>query len=1172
MSVPKADAFFQRVATSATATLYTRPAGSAGPGWIAFVAFATDQPQELTLAQAWSSYLGNPRGGSNGGCFVVAAAAPPALPAWLDSFSSEIARRNGQFGGFAYRYLFVGDPTAPAALAGAVAFSTTSADPAQPALVSGLGGGNTPITGSTFGLVVANQAYLRVDLDDAGLRFGPNGNAGVVLLANKYQPLTLPLDGGGDVRLPLDGAAAGDFRFGLELHADRDPQKDAFAQLDVGIKWFTGVGSGADRRIVSLRYPLFGVPVDGSAIPFDVAFDPLRPLDHARTAFTFRGLPGRDGPVCAPMESALRDGLLHPVRVQPLAGQAQLVLQRDRVTVATGGPHQRDLVYLAPSGPFALLPGDSRPPAERVMCGTSPLETIVFDPPGSLLTFHPDQPAYSPLLESPPPPAGAPRLTSDYLTAWATVTTAGDPGGAAPTYLAQPQGAALYAHGETPDAPYLVHAETAAAALRDARATASYPLAQYTQLVFGGHPDTFDVEQVAQLERDVLAVERRARIAASGGRPSGRDDGPRRATTPQGFILDLGPDGSWRRIHLGQTSWSPDPARTPPTITTLAFDDPDDTLRGAFQTNQQFLVVTQPRTPWRLVGSTAPPPPPGAQTTFEDALVPQGWPFDVRVGTGSNPGDYRNVLIFKFCDGALEDRVDDVARWTAASDFNSDPTDVAPWLRGYIEQAKVLAAGPDGAYFQRFVDAVTQPAWRGLLALRVDADATLLPQELRGLAAGIDPTAFNAHHVGIDLSFVDTGGGDLTADGNSSVFATVYYVDPDYAAGLDAGASPDLPIPVAGSADWAFRVLSLKTLFVNAQVVAFASKAQVTLNRLFGEQVSGLTLDTAPAPSNSLVLDGTYENHDGVGVYVFATGADARFGLVSNLWRSLEIVRATFSTLRAPAEGTVLSRFSFQGFLDFATTKVDDGSGTLEPFDLLSFGTAEGRPDATGDGLPFGELHLDMSFDTAAPGSPSFAFLTDQMTFAPSVAQARPASLFARMPLTLTGIVAGTTAPAELGYLPVSPIGLPNAPIGDAWFGLVYTLDLGSAGALAARAGFTAQLLVAWGPTSQGNSFRVALGLALPGASPTSRGLSLQGVLKLTIDRLLLYRDPGSGTFVLRLTNVLLSLLGVKLPPGTSTAFIVFGNPDSSRRDTVGWYAAVNREKKRQSVVDDRGG
>ncbi|MDO8185506.1 hypothetical protein Q5424_13915 [Conexibacter sp. JD483] len=1161
MSVPKADAFFQRVAGSATATLYARPAGSAGPGWVAFVAFAADQPAELTLAQAWSNYLGNPRGGRNGGCFVLAQAPPAAQASWLDGFERAVAERNRAFGDFAYRFLFFGDPTIPAAAVGSVAFSTTDAE--RPGVVQGLAGSETAIVASQFGISIANSAYLRLDLDGGGLRFAPNGDAGVVLLANKYRAATRPLDGGGDVAVPLAGTGGGTLRFGLQLRVAREPERDDFTLLDVGLKWFSGIGSGAARRIVSLRYPLFGPPLDGAAIPFDVSFDPLRPLARDRTAFTFRGQPERDGRVCAPMESALRDGLLHPLRIRPLAGSAQLVLQRDRVTVDSPGSHQRELVYLAPSGPYALLPGDSRPAAERVMCGTSPLEQIVVDPPGSLLTFHPDQPAYSPLLESPPPPAGAPRLTADYLTAWATVTSAGDPSGPAPLYLAQPQGAALYAHGDRADVPYLVHAETPAAALRDARASASYPLAQYAQLAFGGRPDTFDAAQVARLERAVLSVERRARIAGSGSRPSG-GDGPRRVTTPQGFILDLGPDGSWRRIHLGQTSWSPDPARVPPTVTTLAFADPDDSVRGAFQTNQQFLVVTQPRTPWRLVGSTSPPPQPGWKTTFEDALAPQGWPFDIRVGSGSNPGDYRNVLIFKFCDGSLEARVDDVARWTAAGDFNSDPTDVAAWLRDYIEQAKVLAAGPDGDYFRRFVEAVTSPSWRGLLALRADADATLLPQELRGLAAGIDPDRFNAHHVGIDLSFVDTAGGRLAPDGNSSVFATVYYVDPDYAANLAAGASPDLPVPVTGTDDFAFRVLSLKTLFVNAQVTAFASKAQVTLDRLFGEQVSGLTLNAQPAPSSSLVLDGTYENHDGVGIYVFATGADARFGLVSNLWRSLEIVRATFSTLRAPAAGTVLSRFSFQGFLDFATTEVDDGSGGRVPFDLLSFGGTGAGPDPTGSGLPFGELHLDMSFDTASPGSPSFAFLIDQMTFAPTVAQARATSLFARMPLTLTGIVAGRTPPADLGYLPVSPLGLPGAPLGDAWHGLVFTLDLGSAGALAARAGFSAQLLLAWGPASQGNSFRLALGLALPGASPTSRGLSLQGVLKLTIDRLLLYRDPGSGTFVLRLTNVLLSLLGVKLPPGTSTAFIVFGNPDPNQRDTVGWYAAVNRERRRR--------
>ncbi|MFD0635163.1 hypothetical protein ACFQ9X_30110 [Catenulispora yoronensis] len=696
---------------------------------------------------------------------------------------------------------------------------------------------------------------------------------------------------------------------------------------------------------------------------------------------------GGDGSDAAtPMESALRDGFDHPVRLVPLVGPAQLVLQEDRVSVRSSS-QQRDFYYLVPSGSFALAAGDSTPPASRVMCGLSPLETVVFDPPGSVITFHPDADAFSPLLAATTSDGSTPRLSDRFRTAWATIT-AQTTAAAAPTpiYLAQAEGAALFGHSDASSrsaagtvaasavppsaAPFLEHQETPAAALRDPTAAGAFPLVPYGQLVFGAHPDSFTADDVARLERDVLAVERRARVTATGTKPTPATVAgtafatapPTRVTTPQGFVVDLAADGggAWKRLHLAQTSWSPDPGRTPPTTSALAFTDVDDALRAAFQTNQQFLVVTNPALPWNLS------PAAGAATTiFEDELSPQGWPFTIRTGANPYPGDYRNILIFKFCDGTVDARVEDFATWTAADQFNTDPADVAAWLRTYIDDAKALADGPDGAYFAKFVEAVTTASWRGVLALRVDVDASAMPQELRGLAAGIDLADFNAHHVGVDLSFVDTSGGDLQADGDSSVFATVYYVDPAYAAALAAGAPAELPVPVPSQADYAFSVLSLKTLFANAEITAFASKTQVTLNRLFGEQVSGLTLNGLPTASNSLVLDGTYENHDGTGVYVFATDADARFSLVSNLWRAVEVTRAAFSTLRADTS-SVLSRFDIQGFLDFATVSGDDGTAR-GPFDVLSFGGTGTGPDPTGTGLPFAALHLDMTFATASP-------------------------------------------------------------------------------------------------------------------------------------------------------------------------------------------------------------
>lgn len=1164
MAVADDDGFFQRLISTCDnrATLYERTAGTTGPAWVGFAAFTAgrhQEPEQVTFGEAWANYLGLPRAGVNGGVYVIAGSRPIDFTSYLNTLVGVVVERNKKFDNFAYRFLFFGDPTGSTSdtLVAEVVFATS--DAAQPGTVIGWNGSTTTITTRNIGIIVAHEARIAADSNAASLRLSAYGANNIKLLANKYEPATISTLTS-DVTLPLDGITAGTLRFGLTLTQSDPPARGDFALLDVGLKYVTERAG----RIHGQRFPVLGPTTDKSVVPFQVSYDPLRPLAHDRTSFTF----GDGKNPCVAMESGLLDPNAHPVRLVPLTGQARLVVQEDRVTVKSVSDPQVDTYYLAPDGPFALAPGSSTPQATRVMCGLSPLEAVVFDPPGSVMTFHADQPAFSPLLAQ-PVPADRPRLTDRYRTSWVTVCAEEDDNsGPSPVfYLAQPVGGALYGHVDDQERPYLGHKETPAAVLRGAEAEKAFPLVPYGRIVFGDHPDTFTGTDVTRLEREVLAVERRARIADSASRPSPVDvaegtfasDGTSKVMTPQGFVVELGDSGAWRRVSLAQTVSSENSSAE----TGLGFENVDDTLRAALQTNQQFLVITQPKVPWT-----------GAGTVFHDELRPQGWPFHVRVGTGSNPGDYRNVLLLKFCDGTLEDRVRDHRRWTAAESFNSEPADVADWLRAYIDQAKALAIGSDGEYFKAFVSAVTSPSWRGILALRVDVDASALPGELRGLAAGIRLEDFNAHHVGVELSFVDTSGGGLESHGNSSLFACVYYVDPAYAAGLDVGASPELPVLVSDRSDYAFRVLSLKTRFVNAEIAAFASKAQITFNRLFGDKVRSLTLHSlhsnwVAAPSNSLVLDGAYQNHDGVGVFTFASSADARFLLVSNIWRGVEVVAASFATLRSPPAGKVASRFTLRGFLDFAVLHADDGSAL---FDLLSFGGEGTETDPSGTGLPFSELHLDMTFDTASPGTPAFDFRVEEMTFAPTVDHARQGSLYARMPLTLTGIVAGTSGTRDLGFLTASPLNLPTAPLGNNWHGLVYTLDLGTLGALAAKVGLTARLLVAWAPQSQGTRYRVAVGLALPGAGGTAHGLSLQGVLTLTVDRVLLTRDATSGTFVLRLTNLLLSLLGVRLPPGTSTAILVFGNPDPKHRDTVGWYAAVNREKKAPLPAELPGG
>jgi hypothetical protein len=88
--------------------------------------------------------------------------------------------------------------------------------------------------------------------------------------------------------------------------------------------------------------------------------------------------------------------------------------------------------------------------------------------------------------------------------------------------------------------------------------------------------------------------------------------------------------------------------------------------------------------------------------------------------------------------------------------------------------------------------------------------------------------------------------------------------------------------------------------------------------------------------------------------------------------------------------------------------------------------------------------------------------------------------------------------------------------------------------------------------------------MQLPGAAPGAKLFSIQGVLKLSIDSLLLRREHVSAatpSFTLRLNNVGLSILGIaKLPPGATINFFLFGDPSGD--GSLGWYAAYVQDSK----------
>ena len=208
-----------------------------------------------------------------------------------------------------------------------------------------------------------------------------------------------------------------------------------------------------------------------------------------------------------------------------------------------------------------------------------------------------------------------------------------------------------------------------------------------------------------------------------------------------------------------------------------------------------------------------------------------------------------------------------------------------------------------------------------------------------------------------------------------------------------------------------------------------------------------------------------------------------------------------------------------------------------------------------------------MSSPADAPNAVTFIFEASRLALDQGASQARPHSVFTDLALQVDGFIAGAEdkRPIDFGFLPVG-VEPKVKPISGPWFAITYKLTLGSPGGLVSQTGFTSRLLLAWAPTSLPSEVSTAVftGLQLPGAAPGAKLFSIQGVLKLSIDSLLLRREHVSAatpSFTLRLNNIGLSFLGIaKLPPGATINFFLFGDPSGD--GSLGWYAAYVQDTK----------
>jgi hypothetical protein len=1132
-----AELVFAPSQTGEQAVLYGAE-GQSSPAWVGYylplAAAGEKAPPTLTLQASWSDYWGNPLGQVNGGCYVFLAQQPQA--GLLEALEGLLASLNKGFAGRAYRYLLwcpaiqAGEQLGEA---GAVPFVRKS-----PRTESGEVFQGGELTIASLALQVPGGFILEPGSDGASISASIAGSARLVLRQTRGEASRIgTIDAGASVA--LSGVRAGAVSLGVTLTVASEAVENELASLCTGVKYFY-----EDQKVVKSQLsPVLGVPSGAKQVPFSALLDPLHPFDETHTRFTFAS-------ASSPFSSSLVTNTGIPLTLEPHAGEAGLALAPDWVT-PVGGGKQVESSYAVPSGPFTIGAGAPCPAGPLpLLCGISGLEAVSVRPrqegayEGDVMTFHTAQAAFAgafpPVTASLEDPSQAevakPLLETKLTTAYVSIAPAKS--GAAAQYFAQPHGAPLFGGERKLGLLPLLE-------LPLKEASAPFPLASYHRAAPEPAPDGFAAAELAAFEQAVLSPARRKALleakqtsAANGLGHAGEQltnvlAAGEKATSPQGFIVTLGAGSTWASLLLAQTS-------SEGKTSTLEFSPVEDAVQAAFQTNQLALVAT--RRAWQ-------------PASFQNQIAIEGWPFHPAVGEGQKFGSYSNVLIAKFCHGALEDLIADPKRWTDAATFNETAEEglvaVSSWIQSYIGEA-LTSKAPEFAHFKEIL---ASESWQGILCLKVDVPLANLPPEVGALRAGLPQSAFYAHHLGIEVSKV---GESLSIEGSSSLFGLIDYTDPVYATALASGASANTPIPPTQGLAYDFKVLRMLVVFENSEVKEFESTSQVTLNEWFGEKVLKTRMGQGGSVTNSIVITGALQRHDGHPVYSFSSDVDTIFELDSNVLGSVEAKNTTLSTISDAAAGASTFRFAFGGLMDFAAVKA---------LDAFSFGAgAQGS-----GGLAFKDLFLDLVYDPAAAKSRIFTFDAEKIAFDSSLSVARPTSMYAALPLTLKGLtIGGEGGPQQLGYLDVALPGVKRASLPKTWYGLQFELDLGSPGALAAEAGWSASLLLSWGPGSSRSAEDAAFGVGvhLPGAGGQSKMLSLQGVLKLTIGDLQLRYLP-EGAYMLTLRSIALHFLMLQFPPSGATAFYLFGKPGAKpgQRSPLAWYGAYAAEQKKKELT-----
>lgn len=897
----------------------------------------------------------------------------------------------------------------------------------------------------------------------------------------------------------------------------------------------------------SQYYPLFNNDPAAYWV-LNVHWDPLHPLDDSRSYMAFTGISfglekitdTGDRFQIVPsagdtFESWWRTIYGQPVKMRPVTdgpNPAQLVFQ------LYADPLRSPAYYLAPKGTFELQATPDKNGVCQLLPGLSGTESIQFIP-GDEIIFYPGNAANaaSGLVSE--------QLDNTYTTSYAFIQAKSAD---AVVYSAAPPVASLYQASATTGLLGAFYAPSAELPATGSN-TLCFPMAPYAGI------DTlpanaFPPQYIATFESNLIAKAREQKMAEMPVPVTADAAEATVTTTPQGLLATIS-GLQWQEVLL---------AKNTELAIDFRFTSLPAALRNAFQSEDLFLVISDATN----IG------------TFDNALSIEGWQFNVNVPTRDPDHDpeHKNILILKFRKGAITDLLLNTTRWTDGVTFNYDANQLVStqtWLMEYCNEA--ITMEENNPHFASFAAIIQDPEWYGILALRTDINLGNFPDDLRGLLGAMDLTKFHAHHVGVQVNFVQQDAGNTDqplAVKKSNLFGLISYIDPAYQqtqGGAAATATPKLPFEAdQNSVDdvtYAYKVLVLQVIFANTVLTNFNSKLELTARKWF-EDAASLNVpgsNTGSDPANyAMIFNGHYENHDGHRTYTFLTQRDLtyQYFLTSKVLMYIEFVKAQFQTVSNVVSGTlpdiedIKARFTLYGFLNFRAQ---------ENFDCFSYGSEAGQETQHNRGLYFSNLSLDVSFSlntvTNITSELKIVLNPNNVSFDQSMSTIRNKSFAAAFPVSPNSILQGSgdNTPKKLRYLQVvPPVDFSTAGIQPVWYAINFDMHWGGPGALASQAGFIPQLMLAWSPGATG--VNVEIFVRLPG-SGGGNTFSIQNVLKLSAGPFQLKQVVHDGdkiSYNFFLINLSLSLFGIKLPPAGNTNLVLIG--DAAQPGALGWYGA----------------